>query len=289
MRLAVAAASVLFTTTAAFAQPGPDQPYAPPAPPPTYAPQPAPYAPPQPPPTYSPPPAANYGSPPPAANYGAPPPQPAPYPQPQPYAQPYPQPAPYPQQPAQGYAPQYAPRPYYAQQPYAQQPVGGLSRPAVREIKNPGTAQLLAVGATGLGLLAVYAGADDNNGELALAGAALTLVGPSAGHIYAGENAHAVKMTLLRTGALLTFAYGAAKSTEGDCIDYCYDNNNSDGDAAMYLGGAVFVIGTLYDLYDSGSAARRFNEKAAKLTLGPTMMSSAKGGSSPGVALSGSF
>ncbi len=304
MRLAVASAALLLSTTAALAQPGPDQSSGPPQP------QPAP----------------NYGGPQPAPNYGAPQPQPQPYPQqqpqpqpqqypqpqpqqypqpqpypqaqPQPYPAPYPQqypqpqPAPYPQsygQPAP-YAPQYAPRPYYSAQPYAQAPVGGLTRPAIREIKKPGTAQLLAVGATGLGLLTFFAAADDNNEELALVGAGLTLIGPSAGHIYAGENGHAVKMSLLRTGALLTFIYGAVKSTEGDCIDYCYENTNNEGEAAMYLGGAVFVVSTLYDLYDSGRAARRFNEKAARtLTVGPTMMSSAHGGTSPGVALSGSF
>ncbi len=283
MRLAVVSAALLLSTTVALAQPGPDQSYGPP-PQPQPQPQPAPYAPPQPAPNYEQPQPAPYPQqvPQPAPNYGAP--QPAPYPQP------YPQPQPYSQPPAQPYAPQYAPRPYYPPQPYGQAPVGGLTRPAIRQIKNPGTAQLLAVGATGLGLLTFFAAADDNNEELALVGAGLTLIGPSAGHIYAGENGHAVKMSLLRTGALLTFIYGAVKSSEGDCIDYCYENDNDEGEAAMYLGGAVFIAGTLYDLYDSGRAARRFNEKAARtLTVGPTMMSSAKGGTSPGVALSGSF
>jgi len=308
MRLAVAAASLLLSTTAALAQPGAtshDQQYGPPQPPPTYAPQPAPYAPPQPAPYAPPQPAPNYGAPQPqpysqpapyappepAPNYGAPQPQPYPQPYPQQAPQPYPQPYGQPNPGAQPYAPQYSPRPYYSAQPYSQPPIAALTRPAtVREIKKPGTAQLLAVGATGLGLLAVFGGADDNNEELALAGAALTLIGPSAGHIYAGENGHAVKMTLLRTAGLLTFAWGAVESTQGDCIDYCYEDDSSEGETAMYLGGAVFVIGTLYDLYDSGRAARRYNEKAARaLTLGPTMMSSARGGTSPGVALSGSF
>ncbi len=284
MRPAVAAAALLLSTTAALAQPGPDQSYGQPQPPP----------------------APNYGAPNNGQPYPEPHPQAQPQPYPQPQAQPYPQPQPqqapqpqpYPQQAPQPqpygqpapYAPQYSPRPYYPAQPYAQAPVGGLTRPAVREIKNPGTAQLLAAGATGLGLLTFFAAADDNNEELALVGAGLTLIGPSAGHIYAGENGHAVKMSLLRTGGLLTFIYGAVKATAGDCIDYCQETTNGEGEAAMYLGGAVLVVGTLYDLYDSGRAARRFNEKAARtLTVGPTMMSSAKGGTSPGVALSGSF
>ncbi|MBA3457885.1 MAG: hypothetical protein H0T42_32685 [Deltaproteobacteria bacterium] len=316
MRLAVAVASLLLSTTAALAQPGapsPDQGYGPP-PAPTYAPQqPAPYAPPQPQPAPSEPAPQPAPQPGPYAQ-----PQPAPYPQPQPapYPQQYPQPAPYPQQYPQPqpapyphpqpygqpapYGQPYSPRPYYPPQPYtsqyAQPPVGGLAltRPAVREIKKPGTAQLLAVGATGLGLLTMFAGADDENEELVLLGLGMTLIGPSAGHIYAGEKGHAVKMTLLRAGGLATFVWGAVKQSESayDCIDYCYeeDNDSSEGEAAMYIGGAVFVVGTLYDLYDSGRAARRYNEKAARaLTVGPTMMSSAKGGQSPGVALSGNF
>jgi len=294
MRLAVATALVLFASSTALAQPGAttsEQPY---GPPPTYTPPP-------PPPTYGPPP-------PQAPIYGAPQPQ-APQPQapqpqaPQPQApQPYP-PQPYPPQPyaPQPYAPQpYAPQPYapqpYAPRPYAapygQPPVGGLTQPVVREIKRPGTAQALAVGVTGLGLVAILGGADDNNEELALAGLGMMLIGPSAGHIYAGENGHALKMTLLRTGGFLTFLWGAVKQTSSyDCIDYCYeDTSDNEGETAMYLGGAVFVLGTLYDIYDSGRAARRYNTKAARaLTLGPTMMSAAQGQTSPGVALSGSF
>jgi len=272
MRLAAAAALVLFASTTALAQPGatgPDQPYGPPAPAP----------------------APTYGQP-----YGAP--QPQPQPQPQPYAPPPPQQQ-YPQQqyPQQQYPQQQYPQQQYPQQypPYApyqqQQPVGGLTRPlVVKQIKDPGTARLLSVGVTGLGFVGMLAGAKENNEELAWASLGLTLIGPSAGHIYAGEGGRALKMTLLRTAGLVTFVWGAVESTEGDCYDYCYENNNEEAEVAMYVGGAVVLISTLYDFYDSARAATRYNEKAARaLTLGPTMMSSAKGGTSPGVALSGSF
>ena len=39
-----------------------------------------------------------------------------------------------------------------------------------------------------------------------LLGAGLTLIGPSAGHIYAGEGTHAVKASLLRAGGVVIFA-----------------------------------------------------------------------------------
>jgi hypothetical protein len=235
MRLAVAAAFLLFASTA-LAQPGatePNQPYGAPQP---YAPQPQPY--------------------------------------PQPYAR-QPQPPP---------PPQYAP---YQQQP----PVGGLTRSLViRQIKDPTTARLLSVGVTGLGFLGILAAANDNSEQLGWASLGVMMIGPSAGHIYAGEGGHALKMTLLRTGGLVTFLWGALKSTEGKCLDYCYENENKDGEKAMYVGGAVVLLSTLYDFYDSASAANRYNEKAARaFTLAPTMMSSGTGGTSPGVALSGSF
>ncbi len=276
MRLAVVAALLLIASSAALAQPGasqPDQAYGPPAP----QPQPQPYAPPAPPPQEYP------------QQQPAPPQQ---YPEQYPRQQ-YPQqparPQQYPQVPQQGYPQQGYPQPYapYQQQ---QQPVGGLTRPLViKKIKDPGTARLLSIGVTGLGFVGMLAGADNNNEELAWASLGLTLIGPSAGHIYAGEGGHALKMTLLRTGGLLTFVWGAVKSVESGCFD-CSEPENSEGEVAMYLGGAVVLVSTLYDLYDSSRAATRYNEKAAKaLTLGPTMMSSAKGGTSPGVALSGSF
>ena len=197
MRLAVATAFLLLSSTAALAQPGAtqsDQSYGPPppAPAPTYG---QPYAPP------APAPAPTYGQP------YAPAPAPAP-------------PQPYPQQPQQPYYPQQPspPQQQYPQQQYPQQyppyqqqqqPVGGLTRPLViKEIKSPGTARLLSIGVTGVGFLGILKAAEDDNEELGWASVGLTLFGPSAGHVYAGEGGHALKMTLLRTGGLLDVCVG---------------------------------------------------------------------------------
>ncbi len=178
-------------------------------------------------------------------------------------------------------------QPQYAQQP--QQPMLDL------ELKSSGTAMLWAVGTTVAGIAAIGAAFDEESEGLLLLGAGLTLIGPSAGHIYAGEGTHAVKASLLRAGGVVVFALGAVanENAYNDCYDsyYCEDNT-SDGEAAMWIGGLIVVGSTLYDLYDAGRAVNRYNDrkrKAASYQFSPTMMSKAGGGMTPGVGVTGSF
>lgn len=148
---------------------------------------------------------------------------------------------------------------------------------------------MYALGTTALGLGAVLVAAEENNAALGWTGILVSLIGPSAGHIYAGESGHAVKASLLRTGGFVTFVAGAiSASSVADCIDYC--EGSGDGEGLMLLGGAVVVGATLYDFWDAARAARRTNEKQQRAYLvGPTMMSQTAGGLAPGLALSGSF
>lgn len=189
----------------------------------------------------------------------------------------YPTPAP------QGYpAPTYAPSPYA---PVYAQPVVTAPR------KSEATATWLSIGATALGLGAIALGGESRNEALAWAGVAGVFVGPSAGHIYAGEGGHAVKMSLLRAGGVVVLAVGALSAhSEPACIDYCgYDDDDSEANAAIWLGGALFVGATLYDFWDAGRAARRYNEKhQASYMFAPTMMSSPHG-AAPGLSLAGQF
>lgn len=208
----------------------------------------------------------------------APPPPPPQAPAPPPtYAPPPVQPT-YAPPPPQGYAPQGYPG--YAPPPQAD----------VKPLKSESTATWLAIGTTALGLGMIAAAAEDGNDGLGFAGLAVGLIGPSAGHIYAGENGHALRMSLLRAAGFATLIYGIIESESAyDCIDYCYEDTRNDGETAMWVGGAVLVGATLYDFYDAGRAARRFNEKQQRsYMVAPTMMSSG-GRTSPGFALSGQF
>ncbi len=197
-----------------------------------------------------------------------PPPPPAPAPQGQPY---YP-----------GYGGGYqAP---YAQPP--QQPMLDL------ELKSPGTAMLWSVGTTLAGIAMVGAAFDERSEGLLLIGAGLTLVGPSAGHIYAGEGSHALKASLLRAGGVLVFALGAAEYGSYECYDYyCEERGSSGGEAAMWIGGLLVVGSALYDFYDASRAVHRYNDRKRKAAyqFSPTMMSKAGGGFTPGVGVTGSF
>src|SRR5437868_6408081 len=74
--------------------------------------------------------------------------------------------------------------------------------PAI-ETKSESTATALAIGATLGGLALTYSGAKHGDGTVVLGGMAMMMIGPSAGHFYAGEIGHGAKMSLLRTGGLL--------------------------------------------------------------------------------------
>jgi hypothetical protein len=201
-------------------------------------------------------------------SYGPPPP-PAPAPQGQPYY-------------GGGYNGGYQPQ--YAQPP--QQPMLDL------QLKSSGTALLWSLGTTVAGIAMIGAAFDEESEGLLLLGAGLTLVGPSAGHIYAGEGSHALEASLLRAGGLLIFTLGAIEyDSYDDCYDYYYCEDDNDGEAAMWIGGLIVVGSALYDFYDGGRAANRYNDRKRKAAyqFSPTMMSKAGGGFTPGVGVSGAF
>ena len=174
-------------------------------------------------------------------------------------------------------------QPAYAQPP--QQPMLDL------KLKSSGTALLWAVGTTVAGVVAIGAAFDEQSEGLLLLGTGLALVGPSAGHIYAGEGGHALKASLLRAGGLLVFTLGAIEYDSYDCYDAYYCEDSNDGEAAMWIGGLIVAGSTLYDLYDAGRAVRRYNDRQRKAAyqFSPTMMSKAGGGFTPGVGVTGSF
>lgn len=182
-----------------------------------------------------------------------------------------------------------APQPYYGggYQPQWAQPQPQLDL----QLKSSGTALLWAIGTTVAGIATIGAAFDEESEGLLLLGAGLTLVGPSAGHIYAGEGSHAVKASLLRAGGVVVFTLGAIENGNYECYDAYYCEDDDDGETAMWIGGLVVVASTLYDFYDAGRAVNRYNDRRRKAAyqVAPTMMSKAGGGFTPGVGVSGSF
>ncbi len=160
--------------------------------------------------------------------------------------------------------------------------------PQLPAAKDEGTATLAALGATGLGYLMVIAGIHDANGTIGWTGIALTVIGPSAGHIYAGENAHAGMLSLVRAGALLTVALGFAEGddTDSKCV-YNHCGDTSGGGFLIAAGALTFVGATIYDLWDAHRAAARTNTREWMVT--PAMMSVPGSRAAPALAVAGSF
>nr|HEX4317178.1 hypothetical protein [Kofleriaceae bacterium] len=150
--------------------------------------------------------------------------------------------------------------------------------------KDGTTATLTALAATGTGY-ALVALASSHHGSLAAVGdlgAALAIIGPSAGHLYAGEYAHVAAMSALRSLALTVIAVGAIDAFSGDleCADAgapapgedgsCGANNSNHGTAIALVGVSGFVVATAYDLWDAHRAAERSNAKRGSIAVLPT-------------------
>jgi len=165
--------------------------------------------------------------------------------------------------------------------------------PPTPKFKNPPIAVGMSLGATfgGLVFFAALSNAIDDDAwrdaALVCVGASVA-VGPSAGHLYAGEYGHSAVTSVIRGAAFGAFAYGVAKWAETlDSDDFSRDDDNSE---AYMLGGlGVWGALTLYDFIDGPSALRRANRRAAAhVTVAPTVVS-AGGTRAPGLVLGGSF
>lgn len=161
--------------------------------------------------------------------------------------------------------------------------------------KSEGTATLLSLGATtgGFLLLASAGKQQDGGGEMATLGVLALMIGPSAGHIYAGETGHAVGMSLVRGGAAIAFVAGIVKATTAysgsDCIDWCEGSRDSDNGATlMWVGGLTFVAATVYDIIDAPRAAHRRNLKERQYSVAPMIVGSATS-RTPGIGFAGKF
>jgi hypothetical protein len=157
--------------------------------------------------------------------------------------------------------------------------------------KDPTTATTLSV----LGSLApfgmiIVAGQLDQDSKgaanvLGVGGAIGLVVGPSLGHWYSGEF-FTGGMAMRGIGGAVFVA--GAMSSFGDCFlkEHC---DSSNGDAAMLIGGILYVGGTIYDIATAGSAAREYNRthrRGPSFQVGPTVVGAH---ASPGFGVAGTF
>jgi hypothetical protein len=180
---------------------------------------------------------------------------------------------------------------YYVYGPMAQP----MAAPVIEgSMKSEGTATMLSLGTTAAGFaLLAAAGKQDDGGGMGTLGVLALMIGPSAGHIYAGETGHAVGMSLVRGGAAVVFIAGVLKATmvygASDCIDWCDSTNNrDDGATMMWVGGLSFVAATVYDIVDAPRAARRRNNKTRQWQVNPMMVGTSNA-KTPGMGFAGRF
>lgn len=156
--------------------------------------------------------------------------------------------------------------------------------------RSPWGASGLAFGATvgGWAIGAIASSADEDAsstlGRLGLGlSFAVAAIGPSAGHLYAGERGHAVRWSLIRAGGLGVGVAGVALAVRGYDRDCGYAFPSA---VAAALGASVYFAGFYWDLYDAHRAAARANRRAAasvRMVVTPML------GPGSGLQLSGSF
>lgn len=158
--------------------------------------------------------------------------------------------------------------------------------------KDEGTATMLALGGTVLGFVSLYAAGRTDSPALGWSGVALLVVGPSAGHIYAGESGHATKTSLLRVGGMLTAFVGLiALTSVAECSDGCGGKSDQgNAEAMLWIGGITYASATLYDIIDASAAVRRANAKQARAwRITPTAVPASSGSPIPGLSVIGRF
>jgi hypothetical protein len=163
------------------------------------------------------------------------------------------------------------------------------------EVKSPGTALALSLGVTAGGVALAYLAEDldhDGNGNadaLGTLGSIAFFVGPTVGHIYAGNTWNTgLKWRLAGLGVSfggLVFAFSQCGIFEG-CSQS--EQDAADVGAAIAIGGVImYVGGTIYEIATAGRSAREFNldysRRRLQLQIAPMP------GRAPGLALAGSF
>lgn len=165
------------------------------------------------------------------------------------------------------------------------------------QLRSPATAAGLAIATTvaaaGSGIALLSAG---ESGVLGGVGLSLLLagvvVGPSVGHLYAGDLVHSAITIGLRTLTALGALVGAAGALDAGLDED--PNTSAEGweVALLACGTATLALG-LYNLIDAPFAARRQNERRARtarrVALAPFIAPAADRSTSYGAALVGTF
>lgn len=143
--------------------------------------------------------------------------------------------------------------------------IPGLAAPL--EHKSGATAISLSLGATlgGVAALAVAANARTDHTfktGLAITGLGLVLIGPTAGHIYAGNAWNRGLQVRLGSLAVATagiaLAWRACAPFQGGCSEAEHDQSDLFGGVG-FVGTLVYSVAMFYEIGSAGSAAHKYN------------------------------
>jgi hypothetical protein len=176
--------------------------------------------------------------------------------------------------------------------------VAAAAPPEFTPVKSHLAAYAWAVGATVLPMAYyAYAGFNQHYGykraiPLTILGTGL-VVGPSAGQFYAGSWGKGlvgvgIRVAVVPVGALVGGIMAIAADNEP------FNDLAAFGAGMLLVGGAGYIVGTVYSMKDTPRAVERANERArkefeAKLSLSPMLYPTRDGRFVPGLAFNASF
>jgi hypothetical protein len=159
-----------------------------------------------------------------------------------------------------------------------------FSGQAQADDRSPEVAACLAVGGTAASIAIGTAADTASPGPLRTTGLVLAytglVVGPSFGHLYAGENAHALRWSMIRALSLAALSSGLYLVFDGP------DDRFGAGLALTGVGATGLAIGLTWDLVDARRAAERANRRDEQTSLALVPLARTNTG---GIALIGTF
>ncbi|HTL34993.1 MAG TPA: hypothetical protein VL326_17810 [Kofleriaceae bacterium] len=174
------------------------------------------------------------------------------------------------------------------------QPTPTVEQTPTRSHRSPGLAKLMSIGLTTAGFTTVLitnslATPDDSGRRLTpkyklplyLTGGILLAVGPTSGHLYAGEYWNNALTVRLISGGIMVLAAGAIDNVSSE-TDH---NGNGGAIAVTVIAGVVFLGASAYEAGTAGRAAERYNARHA----GPAVTVVPVISREPGIALVGQF
>jgi hypothetical protein len=158
--------------------------------------------------------------------------------------------------------------------------------------KSPALALALSLLGTGAGVAALFAASDVDDGEVVGAlGVAALVVGPSLGHLYAGEPGRAVRHAGVRLGALAIMGAGLAMVLSSPCAfgseNECPETREDAGVGIFFAGALLGAGSAVYSIIDAPLAASRTNRAA--LVVAPAPIVGPDRSTTLGLTLAGSF